>query len=396
MNRKTLGLAALLSLVCFVAVWALMYSPASPFRPDVVQADGGNTSCAVMSDGGLLCWGHNEDGQLGTGSAEGSSPTPARVQLNASAKQVSTRTFHTCATLVDGTIQCWGRNSRGQLGNGTTQGSAVPVTVTSIKDAAAVATGVFHTCALHTTGKVSCWGYNDYGQIGNGTFENQLVPASVPGISDAVAIAAGGDHSCAVLSSGSIKCWGWNAQGQIGTGADDEQYEYPVKVAGISDAVDVSAGDYFTCAVLSKGKIRCWGLNGESRFPVTERRLYSGMLEGSLGNGDFLDSSMPVEVIGIDTAVEVEAGYTSACALLRDGKVKCWGRNLDGQLGTGAVFPASNVPLDAAIDDAVRLGGSECAILASDQLRCWGHGYHGQLGMEERINSPTPVGIGGL
>jgi alpha-tubulin suppressor-like RCC1 family protein len=119
--------------------------------------------------------------------------------------------------LSSGTIQCWGFNAEGELGNGTTKDPSVPITVSGITDARAIAAGDSHTCALLSGGSVQCWGDNAYGQLGNGSTNTcldggsrpcSLTPIAVSGITNAIAIAAGEEHTCALLSGGSVQCWG--------------------------------------------------------------------------------------------------------------------------------------------------------------------------------------------
>lgn len=232
--------------------------------PKPVGIDGTSShTCAVLSGGAIECWGSNDYGKLGAGLPVGGiSSTPARVVDVSDAKSVSARTFHTCSVANAGTVKCWGRNNHGQLGNGSLEDSNVPVQVQGIDNALAVAAGVFHSCALLDDETVKCWGYNGYSQLGDRTFENSTVPVLVQGLTGATSITSGGDHNCSVMRDKTIQCWGWNAQGQVGTGTDQENISEPTTVAGISDAVEVSAGDYHTCAIVETGEAFCWGLNG--------------------------------------------------------------------------------------------------------------------------------------
>lgn len=484
MARKPVPRGLIMLALAIPVVVAMVWS--TTFGTSHVKAmridSGGAHACTVLSDGQIACWGNNEYGQLGNGQQEAFASSPERVLEISTAKDVSARTFHTCALLTDGAVKCWGRNDRGQLGDGTFEDSSAPVKVKGISTAIAVETGVFHTCALLSTGEIRCWGYNDFGQLGNGTYNGSNTPVEVANVAGAVDIAAGGDHSCAVLAVGRIECWGWNAHGQLGTGEYQENYTNAAPVVGIENATAVTAGDYHTCALLSGGDAKCWGLNGESwpsaeislaegvaeetprgiaptglrleprgdrlrlswnsvgggatysvyyategdvtpanyaslphgalhaylrdtsfelvpssdpssyRFVVTAH--YSGVDDGQLGDGTYTNARAPVSVLGVSSAIKIEAGYASTCALLSEGDIKCWGRNTTGELGNGSKQPSSNVPvgvagLSKAIDIAV--GGSPCALLSDHTARCWGSNYYGQIGNGTHTDAPVPT-----
>src|SRR5437773_1286986 len=249
--------------------------------------------------------------------------------------------FHACMRLPDGTVQCWGRNNFGQLGNGdgNLADSSVPVAVRGLTTATRVVTGDSHTCALLGDGTVQCWGVGDSGQRGDGTFNNiSTVPAAVVGITGAGAVAARGYHSCALLGDGTVWCWGRNSDGQLGVTPSGSQCpttpgffcsSTPVRATGITSAAAVIAGGYHTCALFGDGTAQCWGRNDD----------------GQLGDGTFTSSSTAVRVGGITGAVAVSAGILHTCALLANGTVKCWGavgpNNDFGQLGNGATTGSS-------------------------------------------------------
>jgi alpha-tubulin suppressor-like RCC1 family protein len=177
-------------------------------------------TCALTAAGGAKCWGENLDGQLGIGTAT-NALTPRDVSgLLSSGVVVAAGSYHSCAVTTGGGAACWGSNYYGQLGDGTAGRSFAPVAVTGLTaGVAAVAAGGYHSCALTTGGGVKCWGNNTYGQLGNGTTAQSLVPVDVTGLSaGVVAIAVGGAHSCALTSGGGVKCWGYNLYGQLGNG----------------------------------------------------------------------------------------------------------------------------------------------------------------------------------
>jgi len=256
-----------------------------------------NHSCAVMVDGTVKCWGYNNSGQLGDGSSadrttpvlvqgiDGVSPSSTAVSVSAGGKQ-------SCAVVGDGTVKCWGSNSGGQLGDGTSADRSAPVAVEGIDGqtpsttATSVSTQSYRTCALMANGSVKCWG----------SFVN-APPAVVSGMdastdsSTVVVVSVGGKQICALMVDGRIRCFGQNDYGNLGDGTTTDSSETPVTVSGITGssasttAVNVSSGGDFSCAVLADGSARCWG-DGEY---------------GNFGNNETLDVNvLPVPALGID------------------------------------------------------------------------------------------------
>ena len=232
-----------------------------------------------------------------------------------------------------GTIKCWGNNDHGSLGDGTTVTSLTPVDVLGIENATSIALGRHESYALMPGGKIKAWGNNHGGQLGDGTLNTRTEPVDVVGIVGASKITADSAHACALLNpGGTIKCWGWNGDGRVGDGSYTRRTT-PSPVA-ITNAIDVSAGNGFTCAVLLGGGIKCWGTNS---------RWDDGTIAGQLGDGtNTAQRNTPVDVVSIATATSVALGYWHACALLNGGAVKCWGANDYGQLGDGTIT-SSNV-----------------------------------------------------
>jgi hypothetical protein len=220
-------------------------------------------------------------------------------------------------------VLCWGANSSGQLGDGTTTGRLTPVPVSGLTDSVkTVAVGRYHTCALTTSGGVLCWGYNKEGQLGDGTTTDRLTPDAVSGLAGGVAaVSTHAYHACALTTgAGVLLCWGDNERGQLGDGTTIDRLT-PVVVSALPLGVGgVSVGGAHTCAVTTAGDLLCWGYNGDGR----------------VGDGTTTDRSTPTAVSGLDGGVAaVAAGGLHTCALTRGGAVACWGFNGLGAVGDG-------------------------------------------------------------
>ncbi|MBK6728170.1 MAG: chromosome condensation regulator RCC1 [Xanthomonadales bacterium] len=246
-------------------------SGASPATPTPVVgistalsvATGGNHSCALLAAGSVWCWGHGYHGQLGSGTFTESN-VPVQAAGIAAATAIATGENHSCAIVGAGAIKCWGRNHQGQLGNGAVDadpGVLGAVDVFGISNAVALAAGANHTCALLQGGAVRCWGHGGYGNLGNGASGDSAVPVAVSGIADATAIASGDFHACVIRSGGAMSCWGYNWFGTVGDGSNRNNRESPVVVVGVGDVTAIAAGAEHTCARVREDPINvmCWG-----------------------------------------------------------------------------------------------------------------------------------------
>jgi alpha-tubulin suppressor-like RCC1 family protein len=226
-----------------------------------VHASGGSGhTCARAQGGAVYCWGDNNYGQLGTADGSVDRRTPQLVSGLGNAVEVALGAVHSCARLADNTVRCWGNNSYGQLGNGTTKSSSTPVAVPGLADVVQIAPGWRHTCARLASGAVYCWGENADGQLGDGSKTRRTLPVPVAGLAGAVKVTGGYFHTCAAKADGSAACWGANSYGQAGTG-DTASRVVPAPVVDLSDVEDVAAGGYFSCARKRGGAVFCWGDN---------------------------------------------------------------------------------------------------------------------------------------
>jgi alpha-tubulin suppressor-like RCC1 family protein len=179
---------------------------------------GGDHTCALTKAGAVECWG--QDAAFRNGYFMDSSMPVDVAGLGSGVSVIAAGAFHTCALMKTGAVECWGDNEFGELGDGTTTTSSTAVDVRGLTSGVvAISAGGYHTCALTSAGAVECWGWNAEGQLGDGSTANSSIPVGVSGLSSGVAtISAGWQHTCAVMSVGSVMCWGLNAAGQLGDG----------------------------------------------------------------------------------------------------------------------------------------------------------------------------------
>ncbi len=333
---------------------------------------GNEFSCAIHSDQ-AKCWGKNNTvGHLGDDTFSGTvgSSTPVGVcdvgetgpcstfltGLSTSVSAMSSYGGHTCVLDTNGSVICWGAGSTGSIGDGAGVHRDVPVLVGLGTGNKAIAGGWAHTCAIDSTDHLSCWGANLNGELGGDVAVSQNSPVLVcaatdngagdgcdagVGLGNVTAIAAGSNHTCAIISGGRVMCWGSDSQGQlgnpsIGTGSP---LAVPVCATGQTDcsmypltgATAIATGAYFTCAIVTGGAVKCWGDNQGD----------------TLGDGSGLDAATPVDVVGINSgATFINSGNTHTCAIVTGG-LKCWGSNSQGKLGDGLVGEV-HAPTDVA------------------------------------------------
>ena len=274
--------------------------PVSGGHSFTMVSAGAHHTCGLTSQGTAYCWGNNSFGQLGNGTYTSSAvPVPIPYPVaNASWNQVSAGSTHTCASLIVSavpmptiSIYCWGDNSAGQFGDGTMKSSNVPVP-TSLPATVAispstVSAGTQYSCFFLAVFSSSCAGNNSQGQLGNGTTTSSSLPVTISTQQHLSSISAGLDHACGVDGSGNAYCWGNNSLGQLGNGTNMNSAT-PITVAGGLNWATVVAGGGHTCGITGStgptagGGVYCWGDN----------------TYGQLGNTWTTSSSVPINVTG--------------------------------------------------------------------------------------------------
>jgi alpha-tubulin suppressor-like RCC1 family protein len=335
-------------------------------------ASRGEHTCAVREGGEVLCWGKNTYGQLGDGSREDRS-NAVRVAGLTRVREVAVGLDFSCALLQSGTVSCWGNDQDGQLGGGKGGRpgamNAAPQAVFGLRDVQQLSAGDYFACARIRDGSVRCWGNAENGQLGSDSQRVFPSPRTIPEVNAVVDVACGGAHVCAATIAGKALCWGRNTEGQLGDGKSGSRLR-AVEVKGLLDAVDVASGANHTCALRRGGPVACWGDNVASQLGAgarNERKRYE-----------------PVAVAGLVQVAALAGGSNFTCALARNGRLSCWGGNESGQLGlapSSAVHPSPNVVRNLADVTAIGLGAHHaCAARKSGDVVCWGSNEHGALG----------------
>jgi alpha-tubulin suppressor-like RCC1 family protein len=396
----------------------------------VTVANGGGHACGVHDDGQLVCWGTNDQGQLGLGMVgaeidqptavggmwsmvsasfattcgvqhdgslwcwgrdllEGSGSTtypdvlaPALVTTGAwTSVAVAIPDLnglpgdgHACAIAADGKAWCWGGGQSGELGDGVNGAVSGPVAVSSAMTWRSISAGSSHTCAIASDGTAWCWGDNSTGQLGNGRSGfSSNVPVAVDS-EQWISLSASGSHTCGVLASGYLRCWGSNKYGELGVDLP-EQIVYSAAPLAVEDDLApwqaVFAGPRTTCAITGAGKLYCWGSNSY----------------GQLGNPiPSSDQLKPIEVLSPEAGwAAASPGGTSTCALGVDHNLLCFGVTHLGSTSLGIPHV-----LDGKWKAVTAGGRSTCGVSMSGELACWGANDFGQLGDSSYTNASSP------
>ncbi len=345
-------------------------------------------ACGILHDGSALCWGSNDYGQLGIGNTTDMN-APTYIPGGYNFSDIETTYYGVCGLLSNGSALCWGLNSYGQLGIGNTTTMHSPTYVSGGNSFKKIHAAYLHVCGIDFSDEIYCWGSNSQGQLGKGfNFNGFNKPSkfkhgnfSSQGYSQ---LSPGTAYSCVRLHNGSALCWGWNNFGQLGIGNITNMYS-PTYVSGGYNFSNVSSGNLGTCGLLHNGSALCWGRNNFGQL--------------GLGSGNTTTMYSPTYVSGGNNFSSISVGITHTCGLNKNNSILCWGRNNFGQLGIGNTttmyFP---ILVSGGYNFSEILMGNyfSCGLLQNNSILCWGSNSYGQLGNGNitNMNSPTYVSGG--
>ncbi len=354
---------------------------------DQLSGGQGPYTCAVTPDSKAYCWGQNVFGQLGDGTTT-NRVKPVAVAGGHAFSQVSTGFYHTCGVTPDHHAYCWGSNQFGALGDGTTTDHFTPVAVAGGHLFRQVDAGTVFTCGVsYPDNRGYCWGDNTRGQVGNGSTSSSLIltPTAVVGGLTFKNVTAGDVHACGIgTTTNRAYCWGWNANGRLGDSTNVTRPRPTRVAAGTRKFLQIDAGWAHTCAVTTTNKAFCWGY-GQS---------------GQLGIGKALGTSLwPRAVAGGLSFRRVTAGRDHTCGETPASRAYCWGNNGKGPLGDGTTTSRlSPVPVTGGLLFAqVSAGWSHtCGKTSANVAYCWGDNAQGELGDGTSQNYRTkPTAVAG-
>jgi alpha-tubulin suppressor-like RCC1 family protein len=415
-----------------------------PPRKVIAIAAGFQHTCAVLDDGRLKCWGNNENGQLGLGDNRPRGDQPGQMGDNLPAvalgtgrraKAIDANARNTCVILENDQAKCWGINYQGQLGQGDEvqrgyrpgqMGDALPpIDLGTGRTARQILVGYNIVCAVLDNARAKCWGAEDgiysRGQLGQGDTLNRgafpgqmgdnLPPIELGAGRTVLRLATRADYVCSILDNARVKCWGDNEQGELGLGDVANRGDMPGEMGDALPFVNlgsgrtvkaIAGGNRSNCAILDDGRLKCWGRNYTGQLGTGDAIARGGLPE-------HMGDNLPAVDLGAgNRAAAVALGSNHTCALLTDGRVKCWGANGSGELGLGDSMSRGFAPGQMGDNlpyvslgtgqkaTALAVGDTHsCALLADGSVKCWGRGVGGALGQgdsQDRGGMPGQMG----
>lgn len=352
------------------------------------------TSCAIKSDDTLHCWGSNQYGGTGMNTTAGNTIVPTGISGGGTWKHIAVglnngSTSYACAIKSDDTAHCWGANSYGNLGDGTTTQRLVPTAISGGGSWRLIEAGSTHTCGIKSDSTGWCWGYNSENQLNDGTTTQRTSPTAVIFGGTWKSLHTGFASTCGIRSDNQIYCWGSNTNSIMGF-ANTSTLSYPVEIAGGGVWKAVSVGGGSSCGIKSDDTLWCWGQN----------------TSGQLGDNTTTNRWNVTAVSGGGTWKSISMGAGYACGIKSDDTAWCWGSNYAGATGQNTTTGTTLVPtqitgggswkaLQASGDD---IRPHTCGIKSDDTLWCWGMNIDGRTGLNTTVGNtllPTQVTGGG-
>lgn len=377
-------------------------------------AVGTRHSCAWTAGGQTFCWGRNAGGELGDGTTTARF-APTRVAGSLRFVEVTAQGSHSCGLTITGVTYCWGVGSAGQLGTGTFPATqTTPARVSGSTVFVRVSAGRQFTCGIATDRSVHCWGRNTAGELGDGTSTGRAIPAPVSTLSQVVAIGAGSEHTCAITAAGTAQCWGRNSFSQLG---EVEAIRSPAIIPGLSGATLISGGYFNSCSLNSTGNTTCWGSGLAVPTPFATEKTFTSIDHGDayvcgidaarsawcwgannagkLGNGTEQYSATPQAVSGGLQFLRISGFYTHACGISTSNAIWCWGANHLGQIddsGVNRLVPTAIPSSLSFADVSVGLYYS-CALTTDGAMYCWGNNVSGSSALVPVLSAHRFIAI---
>ena len=362
--------------------------PSDAQPPDDAQVQGTASLASAfeqacsLREGRTYCWGENDRKQASVAD-DAFLISPRAVADIMEAVDLCTAEGHSCALQADGTVVCWGDNGRGELGTGSAK-EHVGVYILPDLRFRQVACGGSTTCAVTTDNALYCWGDNTENQVLPFDLADDAVlsPAKVGPSLSISQVSVGQGHVCAVSTTGVLYCWGRNSNSQLGfPRSETDRVDTPRQVGTNETYTHVMAGLLHTCALRTDATLWCWGANDT----------------GQLGIQDAVGAVLPETQVALTKPVSsASTGWFHTCAITQDGALYCWGRNVEGQLGTGTTNEIVSTPTRVGDEEdwtQVTVGRFHTCALRQDTLYCWGKNERGQLGIGDTDRRYTPSSV---
>ena len=334
---------------------------------------------AISTDGMLVGWGLNNNGQIGCSSSLDDVGLTV-VKEGTKFTEISAGGFFSLVLAEDGSLWAMGANGVGQLGNGDTNNTSAPIMITNSANTKfkKISAGMAHSLAIDENGALWAWGLNNNGQIGDGTTNNSLTPIKIMNGTSFKEVSAGGNYSLAISEDGTLYAWGANEKGQLGTG-NTTSLQTPTIASNIKfRKVETSLGEGHALAISQDDKLYVWGVN----------------TYGQLGTGNTTSLQTPTIIMSENTFKEISVGYDTSFAITEDGKLYAWGANGNGELGDGTITLKSTPTLIK--EKMIKIAATWNHVVGIDEsgtVYAWGANENKELGDGTTTTRTTPIPI---